>query len=155
MQSEKNCAESQHRLCLEYEILTKNYNQRRVGINKSISCVKKKNSSHNFRCILYEYHITPWLSFIKLFSCLIKYMGWKWEHFHVTPVKITNSVCMPPKLPLSWVSDFFLFTLLTSNNMISLAIWCKKEVNFSKTANCTFLTGLCNSVVFEKFTFAY
>ena len=42
MQSEKNYAKSQYRLCLEYEILTKNYNQRRVGINKSISCVKKK-----------------------------------------------------------------------------------------------------------------
>ena len=152
MQSEKNCAESQHRLCLEYEILTKNYNQRRVGINKSISCVKKKT----VHITSGEYHIAPWLSFIKLFSCLIKYIGWKWVHFHVTPVQITNSVCMPPKLPLSWVSViFFLFTLLTSNNMISLTIWCKKEVNFSKTANCSFLTGLCNSVVFEKFTCAY
>ena len=46
--------------------------------------------------------------------------------------------------------NVFSCTLLTSNNMISLAIWCyMKFVNWSKTANCS-----RNFVVFGKFTCA-
>lgn len=48
--------------------------------------------------------------------------------FHVTRVQITKSACKHSKFLPSWFSVMlFSFTLLTSNNMTSLAIWCNKH----------------------------
>ena len=60
------------------------------------------------------------------------------------------------KFHLSWLCAVFTCTILTSNNTISLALWCTKTlVNFSKTINCTCSTGSRNFVVLKKFTHAY
>ena len=69
----------------------------------------------------------------------------------VTRMQSINSAQTFSILSVLTFCDVFSCTLLTSNNMISLAIWCyMKFVNWSRTANCS-----RNFVVFGKFTCAW
>ena len=76
------------------------------------------------------------------------------EYPYVTPVQITNSMDSLSKLGLSYLGNVFSCALLTSDDMISLAIWCNMHLKLSYTTNCTCPMGLCNFVVFEEFTCA-
>ena len=45
--------------------------------------------------------------------------------------------------------------IITSNNMIPPAIWCYKRLLIFQTTNCTWPSGSCNLVVFEKYARAF
>ena len=52
---------------------------------------------------------------------------------HVTRVQITDSARTLSKVRLSDFCDVFLCSLLTSNNVISLAIWCDRHLKIFQT----------------------
>ena len=73
---------------------------------------------------------------------------------YVTPVQITNSMDSLSKLGLSYLGNVFSCALLTSDDMISLAIWCNMHLKLFHTPQialalwaCAILLSLKNLLV--------